>query len=70
MLGFGIAIAIAMTVIAAITYIESEDALRAAVKLGIAVVWAAVALVCQRLRARFDAAVAAGSIPMANHPAT
>jgi hypothetical protein len=70
MLGFGIAIGIAMVVIAAITYFEDEDAARAAVKLAIAVVWAAVALVSHRLRARFDAAVAAGSIPAAERPVT
>ena len=69
MFGFGVAIGIAMAVIAAIEFAENDDPLRGAVKLGIAVVWAAVALVSHRLRARFDAAVAAGSIPVTTKPA-
>lgn len=70
MFGFGVAIGIAMAVIAAIEFAENEDRLRGAVKLGIAVVWSAVALVSHRLRARFDAAMAAGTIPAVERPAT
>jgi len=64
MFGFGIAIGIAMAVIAGITFSEESDPMRGWVKVGIAVAWAVLAVIAYRTRARFDAAMAAGTIPM------
>jgi len=68
MFGFGIAIGIAMLVIAGIEFGENDDPLRGGVKLGIAVAWGVLAAIAHRSRAKLDAAMASGSIPMAETP--